>query len=343
LSSPALIGTVEGHRARSREVLYGEVPMVTLFTDPRMRDHVPPRGHPERPERLDAVLRHLARTGIAHTCPAGMVRPATDAEILRVHTRGHLENLERHAGVGGQVEADTWMSPGSFESARLAAGAAVEAVNAVVEGKARRAACLVRPPGHHALADSPMGFCLLANVAIGAAQALEVFELNRILIVDFDVHHGNGTQALFYDNPQVGFFSIHRYPFYPGTGASDETGTGRALGTTLNVPLPYETSRHDYRAAFENGLSRFADQIRPELVIVSAGFDAHAEDPVGDLGLEVEDFIDLTRLVAQVAETHADGRIVSVLEGGYNVPILAGCVAAHLEALGAEPLPPGSR
>jgi acetoin utilization deacetylase AcuC-like enzyme len=180
-----------------------------------------------------------------------------------------------------------------------------------------------------------MGFCIYANVAVAAADALARFDLNRVLIVDFDVHHGNGTQEIFYDSPRVGFLSIHRYPFYPGTGAKDETGTGRGLGSTSNVPVRYGTHRADYHAAFRAALERLADRIRPELVIISAGFDAHAEDPVGDLGLEVEDFEVLTREIASVAETHASGRIVSVLEGGYNIPILAGCVVAHLDALGA--------
>ncbi len=312
--------------------------MVRLFTDPRMADHVPPRGHPERPERLLAILRHLARTGIDKGCPSGTVREATDAEILRVHTPVHLAMVEEFARAGGgPIEVDTWMSPGSLLAARLAAGAAVEAVESVVKGPETRAACLVRPPGHHALKEGPMGFCLFGNIAIAAAHAVEVLGMDRVLIVDFDVHHGNGTQDLFYDDPRVGFLSIHRYPFYPGTGAADETGTGRALGTKSNIPLPYGTPRTDYKAAFDNGLTKLADEIRPDLVLISAGFDAHAEDPVGDLGLEVEDFVELTRLIVDVAEAHAGGRLVSVLEGGYNVPILAGCVAAHLEALGAEP------
>ncbi len=317
--------------------------MVTLFTDARMLEHQPPRTHPERPERLGAVLKHLARTGIAQTCPTGLVREVTDDEILRVHTTGHLAHVRRFAERGGQIEADTWMSAGSLLSARLAAGAAVEAVTSVVTGPCPHAACLVRPPGHHAVADAPMGFCLFANVGIAAAHALESLGLNRVLIVDFDVHHGNGTQSLFYDDPRVGFLSIHRYPFYPGSGAADETGTGAGLGSTRNIPLAYGVTRDDYRAAFRNGLDSMADKLRPELVIISAGYDAHAEDPVGDLGLEVEDFVNLTRMILDVAETHAGGRVVSVLEGGYNVPILAGCVAAHLEALGAEPLPEGSR
>jgi acetoin utilization deacetylase AcuC-like enzyme len=318
--------------------------MITLFTDSRMADHTPPQTHPEKPERLTAVLRHLARTGILHSCPSGRVREATDQEILRVHTPSNLAHiLEFAEGGGGQIEADTWLSAGSVRSARLAAGAAIEAVDTVMSGPRRRAACIVRPPGHHALADSPMGFCLFGNVAIAAEQAFQVHGLDRVLVVDFDVHHGNGTQALFYDDPRLGFLSIHRYPFYPGTGAADETGTGAALGTKCNIPLRYGVSHNEYHSAFHSGLTKLADQLRPELILISAGFDAHAEDPVGDLGLEVEDFVELTKLIVEVAETHASGRLVSVLEGGYNIPILAACVAAHLEALGAETLPPGSR
>ncbi len=174
-------------------------------------------------------------------------------------------------------------------------------------------------------------------MALAAVEAISRSDLARVLIVDFDVHHGNGTQEIFYESERVGFLSIHRYPFYPGTGAREETGAGRGLGFTANVPLPHGTNRPDYHAAFRASLDKMADRIRPELVLISAGFDAHAEDPVGDLGLEVDDFEVLTKEVVSVAETHAKGRIVSVLEGGYNVPILAGSVAAHLQALGAEP------
>jgi acetoin utilization deacetylase AcuC-like enzyme len=184
-----------------------------------------------------------------------------------------------------------------------------------------------------------MGFCLYANVAVAAMEALAHFKVNRILIADFDVHHGNGTQEIFYQSAQVGYLSIHRYPFYPGTGARSETGSGPGLGHTLNIPLPYGTSRRDYHSAFRSGVEKLAGRMRPELVLISAGFDAHAEDPVGDLGLDIEDFEILTKELAAVAETHAEGRIVSVLEGGYNVPILAGSVVAHLHALGAEPRP----
>ena len=249
--------------------------------------------------------------------------------------RGHLALIARSvAGGGGQVEADTWISPGSEVAARLAAGAAIDAVAGVIDGPDRRALCLVRPPGHHARPDGPMGFCLFGNVAVAAANAVAKAGVNRVMIVDWDVHHGNGTQEMFYDDPRVAFFSVHRHPFYPGTGLADETGTGRGLGTTSNLPLPFGTSRTDYLAAFQARLETVADAHRPELVIVSAGFDAHVEDPVGNLGLEVEDFERMTRDVIAIAEQHADGRLVSVLEGGYNLTRLAGCVAAHLRVLG---------
>jgi acetoin utilization deacetylase AcuC-like enzyme len=265
------------------------------------------------------------------------VREATPEELARVHSGDYLRRVaELEAGGGGILDPDTWLLPGSGLAARLAAGAAIEAVSFAMAGADRRALCLVRPPGHHARPSAGMGFCIYSNIALAAAEAQARFELNRILIADFDVHHGNGTQEIFYDSARVGFLSIHRYPFYPGTGAKEETGTGAGLGSTRNIPLPYGTKPAQYHAAFRAGLETLADRIRPELVMISAGFDAHAQDPVGDLGLDVEDFEILTRELVSVAETHASGRIVSVLEGGYNVPILAGCVVAHLHALGAE-------
>ncbi len=311
--------------------------MVMLFTDPRMLDHVPGRGHPDRPERLEAVLRHLKRTGLMFTCPSGKVRPATDEELRRVHSAAYLDRVRSYADRGGgHIEADTWLSSGSDLAARLAAGAAIEAVSAVVGGETARAFCAVRPPGHHARPSDAMGFCLYGNVAVAAMDAVTRLGVNRVLVVDFDVHHGNGTQEVFYADPRVAFFSIHRYPFYPGSGAADETGTGPGLGFTRNVPVHYGTSQQDYRGLFRRALERIADHARPDLILISAGFDAHAEDPVGDLGLEVEDFERLTRDVVEIAEVHTGGRIVSVMEGGYNTSILAGCVEAHLLALGAE-------
>ncbi|GAC1447624.1 MAG: histone deacetylase family protein [Isosphaeraceae bacterium] len=308
--------------------------MVTVFADERMTGHRPPARHPERPERLQAILRHLDRTGLRKSCRAGKVREATREELLRVHSGAYLDDVALHERMGdGHIEADTWVRPGSNLAALLAAGAGVEAVSQVMEQPGHKALCLVRPPGHHARHHDAMGFCLYGNAAVAASSALAQHALERVLIVDFDVHHGNGTQEMFYDDPRVGFLSIHRFPFYPGSGAKDETGVGAGLGFTRNIPLPFGTSRAEYHAAFRAGLEAFADKIRPELVIISAGFDAHAEDPVGSLGLEVEDFARLTRATLDVADVHSNGRVVSLLEGGYNVSILAGCVAAHLETL----------
>jgi acetoin utilization deacetylase AcuC-like enzyme len=311
---------------------------VGLFTDRRMLDHRVPARHPERPERLQAILRHLERTGYLAPGHEGAVRAATIEQLARVHSADYLHRVrEIESEGGGMVDPDTWVSPGTELAAQLAVGAGIDAVSFVLGAPERRALCLVRPPGHHALPASGMGFCIYANIALAAAEALNQHQVNRVLIADFDVHHGNGTQEIYYESDRVGFLSIHRYPFYPGTGSRDETGTGRGLGNTLNIPLPYGTATSEYHAAFRSGLEKLADRLRPELILISAGFDAHAEDPVGDLGLQIEDFEILTREIVAVAEAHADGRIVSMLEGGYNVPILAGAVAAHLGALGALP------
>jgi acetoin utilization deacetylase AcuC-like enzyme len=234
---------------------------------------------------------------------------------------------------GGQFEVDTVVSPRSYDVALLAAGAVCDAVERVVRGEDRTALCLVRPPGHHALAQGAMGFCLFNNIAIGASLAIAELGLERVLIVDWDVHHGNGTQDAFWENGQVGFYSVHRYPFYPGTGAADETGAGAGLGATRNLPLRFGISRADYLKAVTDSLEDFSRRMRPQLVLVSAGFDAHARDPIGSLGLETEDFAALTRLVLQIADTYCDGRVVSALEGGYNPTDLAANVEAHLEEL----------
>jgi acetoin utilization deacetylase AcuC-like enzyme len=316
--------------------------MVTLFSDERMLDHHPPSRHPERPERLQAILRHLDRTGLRARLTTGGARDATRNELLRVHTMTYVDQVARFEIKGGGLfEADTWIYPGSNQAALLAAGAAIEAVDTVMSGRDRMALCLVRPPGHHARPHDAMGFCIYDNVAVAAADAVKRLGLGRVMIVDFDVHHGNGTQEMFEADDRVAFLSIHRYPFYPGSGRADETGTGRGLGFTRNLPIAYGTSPADYLAAFRAGVESLADRARPDLLILSSGFDAHMEDPVGDLGLDVEHFVEITQIVKQVAWTHCDGRLVSVLEGGYNIPILAGCVAAHLETLlDGEPEPP---
>jgi acetoin utilization deacetylase AcuC-like enzyme len=225
------------------------------------------------------------------------------------------------------------VSAASFDVARFAAGAACDAVDRVLRGEDTTALCIARPPGHHALPDRAMGFCLFNNVAIAARVAIDEHGLDRVLVVDWDVHHGNGTQDIFYTDERVGFFSAHRWPFYPGTGASDETGSGQGLGITRNLPLEFGTTRETYRARFRRELESFAATVKPQLVLVSAGFDAHREDPIGSLGLEAEDFGELTRDVLDVAAVHAGGRVVSLLEGGYNPKRLAESVAEHLRGL----------
>lgn len=305
-----------------------------IVTHPAMGEHRPPATHPERPGRLTTFLERLDHAQLGAAVKVLPARPATDAELRTVHSDAYLAQFRAFEGLGPrQVEADTWISPGSTTAARLAAGATIQAVDAVVGGGVPHAFCAVRPPGHHARPEGPMGFCLLSNAAVAARHALGQQGLHRVLVVDWDVHHGNGTQEAFEADPQVAFFSMHRYPFYPGTGAADETGTGRGLGTTRNLPIRFGTDRRTIRDRFAQHAEALADQTRPDLVILSAGFDAHRADPVGDLGLEVEDFVALTQTVTAIARTWCGGRVVSILEGGYNVPILADCIEAHLRTL----------
>jgi acetoin utilization deacetylase AcuC-like enzyme len=251
-----------------------------------------------------------------------------------VHEPAHIDRVAAVAQRGGgRLDPDTVVSPASADVAQLAAGAACDAVDRVLSGEDTTALCVARPPGHHALPERAMGFCLFNNIAVAAAVACREHQLDRVLIVDWDVHHGNGTQDMFYADSRVGFFSIHRWPFYPGTGAADETGTADGLGTTRNLPVTFGTARGAYLDRFRRELEDFANRVRPQLVLVSAGFDSHREDPIGSLGLEVEDFAELTGIVRDVATVHAGGRIVSLLEGGYNPPILAECVETHLRGL----------
>ena len=307
--------------------------MTLLYYDPRFLEHGV-ATHPERPRRLRHLMAHLESKGLSERCPRPTWEPATQTQVQSVHDPSYLAAIADLATRGGgQADADTIVTAKSFDIARLAAGAVCDAVRRVVGGEDRQALCLVRPPGHHALVDRAMGFCLLSNVAIAARTAINELELDRVLIVDWDVHHGNGTQDIFYDDPNVGFLSIHRWPFYPGTGDSDETGRGEGLGTTRNLPVEFGTSRDRYLSLFQGELETFADRIRPQLIFVSAGFDSHREDPIGSLGLETEDFETLTAIVKDVASVHAEGRIVSVLEGGYNPQRLAESVETHLTEL----------
>ncbi|MFO0927797.1 MAG: histone deacetylase [Gemmataceae bacterium] len=292
-------------------------------------------AHPERLERLLAIHRQLDNAGLIARCTPLAYQPMPRTEVTGIHALPVVEEAEAVANAGGgHLDADTVVSPRSFEVALAAAGACATAVDAVLDGRDTTALCLVRPPGHHATPTRSMGFCLFNNVALAAKRALDR-GLARVLVVDWDVHHGNGTQDVYYADPRVTFFSIHRYGwgFYPGTGAADETGTGAGLGCTFNAPIRHGVTRPNYHATFRHVLEKAADRAKPELVLLSAGFDAHAADPIGSLGLETEDFAELTRQVRQVAATHAGGRLVSCLEGGYDLDALAESVQVHLEEL----------
>lgn len=312
--------------------------MTLLFSDPIFLTH-DTGAHPECPDRLRSVSAQLAKSSLADKCARGAFQPIAEAEVARVHAPEQIARARQTAARGGgMLDPDTVVSPASFDVALAATGACAAAVDAVLAGRDRHALCLVRPPGHHATPDRSMGFCLFNNIALAARRALDAHGVSRVLIVDFDVHHGNGTQDIFYEDPNVLFLSIHRYGggFYPGTGAASETGAGAGLGYTINVPIRYGTPRAEYLERFADALGRAADKMRPELVLVSAGFDAHALDPIGSLGLETEDFATLTRRVMDIARTHCGGRLVSCLEGGYNLHALAESVQAHLQELVAD-------
>jgi acetoin utilization deacetylase AcuC-like enzyme len=314
--------------------------MTLLYTDPLFLKHET-GPHPENPNRLRSITARLEKAGLIRKCRAGSYQPLKEDAVAELHSAKQVQAAKQLAAHGGgHIDPDTVVSPDSFQVALAAAGACVAAVDAVLKGTDRTALCLVRPPGHHATPARSMGFCLFNNIALAVHHAKKAHGLTRVLIVDWDVHHGNGTQDIFYEDPEVLFYSIHRYGggFYPGTGAASETGRGKGLGYTFNVPVRFGTPRKEYHDRFKKALDEAAGKIKPELVLVSAGFDAHAQDPIGSLGLEVEDFAVLTREVIAVAKTHAGGRLVSCLEGGYHLEALAVSVEAHVkELLAARP------
>ncbi len=301
---------------------------VALLSHPDCFGHVTPRGHPEQVARLDAVLSALDDMNLlrvnAPLCP--------DDDILRVHPQSHIDFLRRAAPDVGwrSIDADTHMSPGTLAAAWRAAGAVVKAVDMVLSGKANRAFCAVRPPGHHAETETAMGFCFLGNVAIGAKHALDHHGLSKVAIVDFDVHHGNGTQDLVEDDPRILFVSTHESPLYPGTGDYGDTGPH---GTVLNLPLRAGSGSAAFRRIAEDLVLPRVDAFRPDLIMISAGFDAHRADPLANLSLSEADFSWITRELCVLADRHCEGRVVSSLEGGYDLEALGASAAAHVAAM----------
>ena len=296
--------------------------------------HDPGAGHPECPARLESIMAHLKDTGLLEDLTHITPEPADEKWLLRVHTEAHIRNLERTAAKAPiRLDADTAISEQSFRVAKLATGGVLAAVNRVMDGSVDHAFVAVRPPGHHALPDKAMGFCLFNNVAVAARYVQKKYGLERVLIVDWDVHHGNGTQDIFYNDPTVFYFSTHQWPYYPGSGAATETGSDAGVGTTLNVPLAGGDGDLEIVSAFTDKLLPAVEAFRPEFVFISAGFDAHRDDPLAGLEVTTAGFGKLTRIVMDIASGFTQGRLVSLLEGGYDLNALSRSVEAHLGQL----------
>ena len=306
-----------------------------LVYDPRYLEHDMGAGHPESPNRLRAIMQQLEQTGTLKQLTRIEPRRAEDEWITQVHTLRYVASLAEHAPASGRVslDADTSMSPGSLTAAYLAAGGVLAAVDAIMSKQVDHAFCAVRPPGHHAEANRAMGFCLFNNVAIVTRYVQRRHGLQRVLIVDWDVHHGNGTQHSFEDDPSVLFFSTHQFPHYPGTGRDSERGRGPGEGFTINVPMEAGEGDEEYRRVFQQVLVPAAEAFKPDFVVISAGFDAHKDDPLASMELTQAGYAELTGIVVGIAKRHAHGRILSSLEGGYNLPALAASVDSHLTAL----------
>jgi len=291
-----------------------------------------PGPHPESPRRLEAIIFHLEQTGLKQQLTPIEPRPATIDEIAMVHHRQHISHIQEISlRGGGWLDPDTIMSADSYEAALYAAGGLIEATAAVINGEVNSAFALVRPPGHHAIFQRAMGFCLFNNIAIAARYALTRYE--RVLIIDFDVHHGNGTQEAFYDNPQAVYISTHQFPHYPGTGSIEEIGSGAARGTTVNIPLPAGSGDPEYRQVFTRIVVPVARRFKPQLILVSAGYDPHWADELAMMEVSTTGFARMVKTIRKLADELCDGRLVLTLEGGYDLTALATSVKATFDVL----------
>lgn len=311
---------------------------VLLVFSESFSGHATPAGHPERPARatvMAAVARRWEEAGGALAAPA----PAPTRALLRVHDQLHLDTIGGTAGQRVRLDADTFAAPDSEQVARLAAGAAIAAVDRALAGG--RGVAFVRPPGHHAERDRAMGFCLYNNVAVAAAHALGR-GLDRVAVVDYDVHHGNGTQWMFYEDPRVLYLSLHQYPFYPGTGAADDVGRGRGAGFTVNVPLAAGAGDADYGLVFDQAVAPILDAFAPDLLLVSAGYDAHDRDPLGGMSVSTAGYGRMDRVLRGVADRCCGGRLAMVTEGGYDLEALEACLGGTLDVLAEAAVSPGA-
>ena len=315
--------------------------MVTsLITSEKYKDHITGPGFPESPERLDAILEHLESTGLINDLD--VVEPLRkDKDFCKlVHDDEYITRVRQACELGAPIvdTGDNPISKNSYDTALLAVGGITEAVDKIFTGKANNAMALLRPPGHHAEKSMAMGFCLFNNVAIAARYAQQNYEVEKVAIIDFDVHHGNGTQHTFESDPTVMYASLHQYPFYPGTGATEEMGIGDGKGTTINYPLNYGVGDNEFIDIFNNSLSDKILKYNPGLIIVSAGFDAHIDDPIGGLSVTTKGYYDISNILMNIADEVCGGKIMSSLEGGYNLKALAESVEAHLLALQGKTL-----
>ena len=297
-------------------------------------DHLTGEGHAERPQRLSSILTLLEHGGLLKRLTQLQPGLCDLSWLEKIHPKSYIDLILETAKSGpGSLDPDTSVSQGSFLAAHRAVSAALQACDEVAAGRLNNAFCAIRPPGHHAETHKAMGFCLFNNVAIAARYLQKKHGVEKILIIDWDVHHGNGTQEIFYEDPSVFYFSTHQFPFYPGTGARSETGAGRGIGTTLNVPMAAGCGDAEYLSVFVKELLPAVGRFKPDFILISAGFDAHREDPLAAMEVTDEGFGLLTRMVGQIAQNSCGGKIVSLLEGGYNLEALARSVARHLEEL----------